>query len=209
MNHPLGITRSACLNVVLKVWGKGSQIRENFFLSTHWNWQKCYFSKGQEFVGSYQKLKKGKTSCSKVWKLALNLAYHTCSPERELRKGESTKAWYPEYTLTWREVARRVMGGETTADPTEARGADGQLCSKAVAEWEEQPEPMEQEVPAFAGKADLVKDIRWDAEERMWSRVPASTAGSSRGALLPTLTSQLQQWIENDIQPPSCCPQGW
>lgn len=160
--------------------------------------KKCYFSKGQEFIGSSQKLKKDKTSCNKVWELALNVAYHTCSPERELRKGESATPWYPEYTLIWREVARRVSGwgdGEpgvvcATADPTEAGGVAGQLCSKAAAEWEEQLEPMEQEMPALAAKTDLVKDVRWDSEERTWSRVPARTAGSSGGALLPTPKSQ-------------------
>lgn len=77
-----------------------------------------------------------------------------------------------------------------TADPTEAGGVAGQLCSKAAAEWEEQPEPMEQEMPALAAKTDLVKDVRWDLEERTWSRVPARTAGSSGGTLLPTPKSQ-------------------
>lgn len=96
-------------------------------------WTKYYFLKGQKFISSNQKLKKGITSCQKVWKVTLN----TYCPARELRK-----FWYPEYTPIWTEVARRLnRWGKYSVSallqiPLGSAGPTGQPRSEVAAEWE-------------------------------------------------------------------------
>lgn len=75
-------------------------------------WTKILFFKRPNNHHQQPKLKKDTTSCNKVWKVVLNLACYTCSPERKLSKGKPTKFWYLKFTLIWRDWPEGWTGGE-------------------------------------------------------------------------------------------------
>lgn len=215
MNRMLGITKHACLKLFWKFRVKEVRSENISPPMNPMKWTEILFFKRPRIYHQQSKLKKDKISYNKVWTVALYLAYNAPTSQKE-NWGKVSQQHSDALNSPWREVARRMSKWGNCEHRSCCLSYCSKKCwqgwpfSKVAAELEEptRAHKLRDALP-WLGRLVLVKDLCWDSEERVWSRILARTAGSSRGALLLPPSSLRLQKVNRCWHPaPKLLPTG-